>query len=53
MQIDLKYIICRQYEQTPVMQGWRYEIFGKYAEQLCKGKLAITYNPQKKHIEVK
>lgn len=50
---DLRYIVCRQYEQTPAMQGWRYEVFGQYAEELCKGKLAITYNPQKKKIEVK
>ena len=50
---DLRYIVCRQYDQTPTMQGWRYEIFGKYAEELCKGKLAITYNPKKKKIEVK
>jgi len=24
------------------MQGWRYEVFGKYAEKLYHGKLAIT-----------
>ena len=50
---DLRHIVCHQHEQTPAMQGWRYEVFGKYAEELCKGQLAITYNPQKKKIEVK
>lgn len=50
---DLRYIILNQPENTKTMQSWRYEIFGKFAEQLCKGKLSITYNPQKKSIELK
>ena len=50
---DLRYIILNQPENTHTMQGWRYEIFGKYAEQLCRGKLTISYNPQKKCIEFK
>lgn len=48
---DLRYIILNQPQNTKAMQSWRYEIFGKYAEQLCKGKLSITYNPKKKSIE--
>lgn len=50
---DLRYIILNQPENTKTMQSWRYEIFGKFAEQLCKGKLSITYNPKKKSIELK
>lgn len=50
---DLRYIILNQPQNTKTMQSWRYEIFGKYAEQICKGKLSITYNPKKKCIEVK
>ena len=50
---DLRYIILNQPQNTKAMQSWRYEIFGKYAEQLCKGKLSITYNPKIKSIEVK
>ncbi|MBP5698661.1 MAG: ribonuclease D [Alphaproteobacteria bacterium] len=49
---DLRYIILNQPENTPTLHGWRYEIFGKFAEQLCKGKLSITYNPKKKRIEL-
>ena len=49
---DLKNIICNQKDKTPALQGWRYEIFGKYAEDLCKGKLAISYNPKKKQINL-
>lgn len=50
---DLRYIILNQPENTHTMQGWRYEIFGQFAEQLCQGKLTISYNPKKKCIEFK
>lgn len=50
---DLRGIILNQPGTTRAMQGWRYEIFGKYAEMLCRGKLAITYNPRKKRIALK
>lgn len=48
---DLRYIILNQPQNTQTMQSWRYEIFGKFAELICKGKLSITYNPKKKSIE--
>ncbi|MBR1600984.1 MAG: ribonuclease D [Alphaproteobacteria bacterium] len=50
---DLRYIVLNQPQNTKTMQSWRYDIFGKFAEQICKGKLSITYNPKKKVIEVK
>ena len=50
---DLRFIIINQPEKTPTMQGWRYEVFGQYAEQLCRGKISIAYNPKKKKIELK
>jgi ribonuclease D len=50
---DLRHIIVNQPDKTPTMHGWRYEVFGKYAEQLCKGKISICYNPKKKQIEFK
>ena len=50
---DLRAIIVNQPQKTLTMQGWRYEVFGQYAEQLCKGKLCIAYNPKKKCIEIK
>ena len=31
-----------QQANVPAMQGWRYEIFGRYAEQLKRGEIAIT-----------
>ena len=50
---DLRCIIINQPENTHTMQGWRYEVFGQFAEQLCKGKLTISYNPKRKKIEFK
>ena len=50
---DLRFIILNQPEKTPTMHGWRYEVFGQYAEQICRGKIAIAYNPKKKKIEIK
>ncbi len=50
---DLRHIILNQPEQSQTLHGWRYEIFGKYAEQLCHGKMTISYNPKKKCIEFK
>ncbi len=33
-------------------QGWRYELFGNKAEQLCAGALSIRYNPKLRKIEL-
>lgn len=35
----------------PLLKGWRYDMFGKDAVALKKGKLALCYNPKKKRIE--
>ena len=36
--------------ETPAMQGWRYEIFGKNAESMMKGKLKLSLNPKNKQV---
>ena len=36
--------------ETPAMQGWRYEIFGKNAEALLRGKLKLSLNPKNKQV---
>lgn len=41
---DLEKIAMGNYKDTRAMQGWRYEVFGKFAEKLREGKLAITAN---------
>lgn len=50
---DLRYIILNQPQNSKALSSWRYEIFGRYAEQICKGKLAISYNPKTKSIDIK
>ena len=50
---DLAFIAGNQPQKTLSLQNWRYEVFGQYAEQLCRGELSIAYNPQRKTIEFK
>lgn len=50
---DLRFIILNQPQNTSTLQGWRFEVFGADAQKLCRGKLAISYNPAKKSIDVK
>ncbi len=38
-------------KNNPVLQGWRYEVFGKSAQALREGKTAIVFNPKNKKIE--
>ena len=40
-------------EPTGIMQGWRYDIFGQFAEKLKNGELSISYNPTDRKIEVR
>lgn len=32
------------------MSGWRYDIFGRYAELIKKGKMGIFYDPEQKSV---
>ena len=41
---DLERIASGDGAATAVMTGWRYEVFGKQAEDLLNGRLAITFN---------
>lgn len=34
--------VSRGVPDIPVMKGWRYEIFGKLANQLCNGEISLT-----------
>lgn len=38
---DLKEIALENFDETNVMKGFRYEIFGKFAEKLVKSQLAL------------
>ena len=38
-------------DNSPVLSGWRYEIFGRHAENLREGKTSIVFNPLTRKIE--
>lgn len=44
---DLKAIVAETGEKMPAMEGWRYELFGKHAEALLEGKIAVTVKGRK------
>lgn len=46
----LEQIALGQSENIKAMQGWRYDIFGQYAEQIIQGKMAITLKKAKTHL---
>lgn len=37
-------------QESPLNQGWRYDVFGKTAESLMTGKLKISLDPRKKSV---
>ena len=43
---DLDQIALNQSDNIKAMQGWRYEIFGQYADDIKSGKLAIAVKGQ-------
>jgi len=48
----------REYIKNPkaknqILTGWRYDVFGKTAEEFRQGRLGITYDPQKRDITIK
>ena len=48
---DLQKLSAGKDKNSPVLSGWRNEIFGQKALELRDGKLLIAYNPQKRDIE--
>ena len=49
---DLRYFVRGDYEKTAIMNGWRYEIFGKYAVKLKNGELSISYDNVNKRVKI-
>jgi ribonuclease D len=46
---DLEAIALGQ-PDTPALQGWRYDVFGREAELLMKGKLKLSLNAKNKQV---
>lgn len=48
----------REYIKNPkaknkILSGWRYEVFGKSAEEFRRGNLGLSYSPQTKNIIIR
>ena len=48
---DLKKFCQHPPATVSFMSGWSYEIFGRDAEKISRGKTALTYNPDLRHFE--
>ena len=49
---DLHAFSAYKDQNNPILSGWRYQIFGRHALDLREGKTSISYNPEKRIIEV-
>lgn len=50
---NLREFIKNPHAKNKILEGWRYEIFGRFVEDFSQGKLCLTYNPQTHNIEIK
>lgn len=44
---DLEEFLIDPKDNTIIMQGWRYEIFGKYAQEMLQGKVGLRLKDKK------
>ncbi len=49
---DLKAFCQFRDQNNPILKGWRYEVFGKHAEDLRGGNLSISFDKEKKQIKL-
>ncbi len=49
---DLRNIACGNDEHNPLLEGWRYELFGKDAIAFRKGIASLSYDTVKKKIVI-
>ena len=49
---DLDKLAAGKAPDSPLLSGWRYEVFGKAAELLKAGKIGFAYNPEKCRIDL-
>ena len=49
---DLHMLAGFKDKENPLLEGWRYQIFGRHALSLRDGEISIRYNPKNKQIEL-
>ncbi|MBR5154395.1 MAG: ribonuclease D [Alphaproteobacteria bacterium] len=50
---NLRDFIKNPQNTNKLHSGWRYEIYGKYAELFCQGKMGVSYCPKTHNIIIK
>ena len=50
---NLREFIKNPNPKNPILKDWRYDIFGKTAQDFKSGKLALTYSPEDHNIIIK
>ena len=50
---NLRDFIKNPKSKNKLLTGWRYDIFGKYAEMFSQGKLSLSYSPENHNIIIK
>ena len=48
---ELKIFSHDQTADVSFLHGWRYDIFGHIAETICRGEIALSYNPDHQYFE--
>lgn len=49
---DLDFYAAGKTNKVNFLNGWRYDVFGKYAEMLKNGNISLKYNPTNFAIEI-
>jgi len=50
---NLREFVKHPKAKNQILSGWRYDVFGKIAQEFRRGKMVITYNPEHHDIEIK
>ena len=50
---NLREFVKHPKAKNQILSGWRYDVFGKIAQEFRRGKMAITYSPEHHDIEIK
>lgn len=50
---NLREFVKHPKAKNQILSGWRYDVFGKTAQEFRRGKMGITYSPEHHDIEIK
>lgn len=50
---NLRNFVKHPKAKNQILTGWRYDVFGKIAQEFRRGKMVLSYNPQTHEIDIK